>query len=108
MQIAQAREAARDQAHVDAFRVQVADVADARAHADGVKPWLAVVVISLLAACLALLMLRAVPSDAAQLVNIALGALIAAFNTVVAYYFGSSAGSAFKTGVLARRGGRGG
>ena len=47
-----------------------------------------------------LLIFNAVPVDNQTLLNIALGALIAKFGDVIAYFFGSSKGSADKTELM--------
>jgi hypothetical protein len=45
---------------------------------------------------LILLVLRVVPAENKDLLNIVVGALIGSFTSVVGYFFGSSAGSAAK------------
>jgi hypothetical protein len=44
-----------------------------------------------------------IPVENKELLNITVGALIGSFTTVVGYFFGSSAGSANKTDILAEK-----
>ena len=52
-------------------------------------------------ALLILLVLRVVPTENKDLLNIVVGALIGSFTSVVGYFFGSSAGSAAKEKTIA-------
>jgi len=51
---------------------------------------------------LGLLIFREIPVSNKELLYLAIGALLAAFSTVVGYFFGSSAGSAAKTELMAK------
>jgi hypothetical protein len=44
-----------------------------------------------------------IPVENKELLNITVGALIGSFTTVVGYFFGSSAGSANKTDIMAEK-----
>ena len=50
---------------------------------------------------LALLIFKEVPVSNNDVLNLSIGALITGFATVVGYFYGSSAGSASKTDILA-------
>lgn len=63
----------------------------------------AIIVISIMAFTLALIFVP-IPEQNKDLVNIALGAFIAAFVTVVGYFYGSSKGSSDKTEMLGKNG----
>ena len=54
-------------------------------------------------ALLYLLAVKEVPENNADVINLVVGALIAAFSSVVSYFFGSSAGSKQKTELLANQ-----
>jgi hypothetical protein len=45
----------------------------------------------------------AIPIENKEILNITVGALIGSFTTVVGYFFGSSAGSANKTDIMASK-----
>jgi len=51
---------------------------------------------------LALLLYKKIPAENTETINLALGALLAAFGAVVQYFFGSSAGSQRKTDIIAQ------
>lgn len=53
---------------------------------------------------LGLLIFQAIPESNNELLYLAVGALIAAFTTVVSYFYGSSAGSAQKTEAMLKNG----
>lgn len=81
------------------------DVQDARATFKGVNPLQWVIAISVLilnAGVLYALFRVPIPQENAEVVYIFAGALLTAFNVVVAYFFGSSAGSAMKTNLLGK------
>lgn len=51
-------------------------------------------------ALLALLVFNGIPEQNESLLNIAIGSLLAAFATVVGYFYGSSKGSSDKTEIM--------
>ena len=55
-------------------------------------------------ALLILLVLRVIPLENKDLLNIVVGALIGSFTSVVGYFYGSSAGSAAKTDAMLKNG----
>lgn len=61
---------------------------------------LAFAVVACVLALAYLLMTQSVPAENRDMVNIALGAFISAFTTIIGYFFGSSKGSADKTNML--------
>ena len=63
---------------------------------------LASIIIVATAGFLIMLGLREMPAGNKDAIMMALGALLAAFGTVVGYFFGSSKGSAEKTDALAK------
>jgi len=54
---------------------------------------------------LALLIFKAVPESNNNVLNLAIGALISGFATVIGYFYGSSSGSAAKNDLLAKKNG---
>jgi len=85
-------------------RIEASDRASARgreiAVRDRTPALLALLVILGFFGVLTFMLLRAVPDQARDALMVMLGALGAAFMSVVAYYFGSSAGSARKDVIL--------
>jgi len=85
-------------------RIEASDRASARgreiAVRDRTPALLALLVILGFFGVLTFMLLRAVPDEARDALMVMLGALGAAFMSVVAYYFGSSAGSARKDVIL--------
>lgn len=71
-----------------------------------VKEILQYVLAALIVLCffsiLALLLFFKIHSENTETLNIAIGALLTAFGTVVGYFFGSSAGSQRKTDIIAQ------
>ncbi|TAJ97001.1 MAG: hypothetical protein EPO10_27950 [Reyranella sp.] len=96
---------------LDALKAQLADVQSARAQtvelakAGSVIAWGAPVVSVIIAVgffvMLYLIIRREIPEGSRDLANIMLGSLGSSFTGVVAYWVGSSAGSAQKTAALA-------
>lgn len=105
------------QVELDTFRAQLADMQSARnqtvelVKAGSVMAWGAPVVSVIIAVgffvMLYLIIRREIPEGSRDLANIMLGSLGSSFTGVVAYWVGSSAGSAQKTAALAAVG-RGG
>jgi len=52
---------------------------------------------------LALLLYKKIPVENTETLNLAIGALLTAFGTVVGYFFGSSVGSQRKTDIIAQQ-----
>lgn len=52
---------------------------------------------------LGMLIIKGIPQTNEQLLNIAIGSLLAAFGTVVGYFYGSSAGSKEKTEIIGKK-----
>jgi cytochrome c biogenesis protein CcdA len=52
---------------------------------------------------LGMLIIKGIPQTNEQLLNIAIGTLLAAFGTVVGYFYGSSSGSKDKTELLNKK-----
>jgi amino acid transporter len=52
---------------------------------------------------LGLLIFKEVPAENNDVLNLAIGALISGFATVVGYFYGSSAGSAAKNDLLTKK-----
>lgn len=52
---------------------------------------------------LGLLIFNGVPEQNQELLNIAIGSLLAAFATVVGYFYGSSKSSADKTDIMSKK-----
>lgn len=50
---------------------------------------------------LGMLLFKKIPTENTETINLAIGALLTAFGTVVGYFFGSSAGSQRKTDIIA-------
>lgn len=53
-------------------------------------------------AFIVVLLYKPIPVQNTETINLAAGALLLAFGTVVGYYFGSSAGSQRKTDIMAK------
>lgn len=91
---------------VDLERLASEDRASARARqattGDKTPAYLAMLVTGGFFGLLGWMMYQAPPDGSAVLLNIMLGALGAAWTSVIAYYFGSSAGSAQKTAMLSQ------
>jgi hypothetical protein len=114
--IAAAREAASDQARLDAFRSAVGDVQSARAQtahlvdSKSVLAWGAPLVslVTLLAygavtiACVILVSTRSLPEGATTILSLAMGSLTTLASAVVSFWVGSSAGSARKSETIER------
>lgn len=64
---------------------------------------LAAIVVSGFFALLYFFVFVGIPVQNESLLNIAVGALIGSFTSVVGYFFGSSAGSANKTDIMAKQ-----
>jgi len=62
----------------------------------------ALIVVGFFAVLIALVS-REVPETNKDLLNLIVGALIASFASIVGYFFGSSAGSAAKTDIMAKQ-----
>lgn len=90
---------------VDVLRLDAADRASARRREttvkDGVPGLLAALVTTGFFGLLGWLMLAEPPAGSKDILNLMLGALGAAWTSIVAYYFGSSAGSAAKDKLIA-------
>lgn len=90
---------------VDVLRLDAADRASARRREatvkDGVPGLLASLVTIGFFGLLGWLMLAEPPTGSKDILNLMLGALGAAWTSIVAYYFGSSAGSAAKDKLIA-------
>ena len=54
-------------------------------------------------ALIGMLIFKEVPVDNKDLLNIAIGSLLAAFSTVVAYFYGSSKGSSEKNEIISKK-----
>lgn len=104
--IAAEREAAERQAWVEELRVAAADRADARqmARAGGALAWGAGLVTAasfgLLAAVLGLLAVADVPEANRDVLQLLVGSIAAMASTAAAFWVGSSAGSAGKSGLF--------
>ncbi len=111
-QIAAAAEEAARQSDQAALAAQVKDVADARAQTVGLAqarsavqwaaPVVSVVVLSTFGVVMWAALTRALPAGSETILNMLLGTLAAMATSVVAYWVGSSAGSAAKTDMLFR------
>jgi len=93
---------------IDLERLHQADRASAREREasaqDSLTPRLLAGVITVgFFGVLGFLLVRGMPERGGEALLVMLGALGAAWASVVSYYFGSSAGSAAKTGLLARK-----
>ena len=93
---------------VDLAKIDADDRASARNREASVKDWipgaLAIGVTLGFFGLLTAIMLKAPPTESKDLLNIMLGALGAAWASIVAYYFGSSAGAARKDVLLSQAG----
>jgi hypothetical protein len=108
--IAAAAEEARHSADLDTLKARLADVADARQQTQGLArlgsgvawgaPVVSVVVLATFGTVMAAAMTRALPAGSETMVNLLLGTLAAMASSVVAYWVGSSAGSAAKNDLL--------
>jgi hypothetical protein len=91
---------------VDLAKIDADDRASARQREATVKDWipgaLALGVTAGFFGLLTFIMFKAPPPESKDLLNIMLGALGAAWASIVAYYFGSSAGAARKDVLLAK------
>ena len=71
-----------------------------------IKEVLQYVLAALIVVCffgfIALLLFMPIPKENVETLNLAAGALLIAFGTVVGYFFGSSAGSQRKTDMLSK------
>ncbi|MBF6592447.1 MAG: hypothetical protein IVW57_18205 [Ktedonobacterales bacterium] len=111
-QIAASAEQAARQAELDGLAAQLKDVADARAQTVGLAqarspvqwaaPVVSVVVLATFGAVMWAALTRALPPGSETILNMLLGTLAAMATSVVAYWVGSSAGSATKTDMLFR------
>lgn len=63
---------------------------------------LAAVVVCGFFCLLAFLVLKPIPEINRDMLNLAVGALLGSFSTVIGYFFGSSAGSQEKTNIIAK------
>lgn len=90
---------------VDVLKIDADDRNSARLRETNVKDHipaaLAVIVTVGFFGLLAWLMVKAPPVESKEVLNIMLGALGAAWASIVAYYFGSSAGSQYKSKLMA-------
>ncbi len=114
-EIAATAEATARTAELEALRASLADIAGARgqtvalAQAGSAVQWAPVLVSLLVLATFGVVMAAALtsalPSGSETILNMLLGTLAAMATSVVSYWVGSSAGSAQKTDLLARKGG---
>ena len=88
---------------VDRFRIETADVQDARsAHKDSWVPWaLTFTLVAMVSGIVAALLWVAIPEDNKEVVYLVVGQLIGAFSTAIAYWLGSSKSSASKDAHIA-------
>jgi hypothetical protein len=97
---------ALERARLEGERIAASDRADARARQiatqDRMPAMLGMGVIGGFFATLAVMLLAELPENAGPVFSIMLGALATMTAAVVNYYFGSSAGSREKTGLLSR------
>lgn len=103
--IAAEREAAEHRARVEELRIAAADLADARALArSGPLAWGAGLVtaaaFAMLTAIVALLVLADVPAGNRELLVTVAGGVLVLVQSAAAFWVGSSAGSAAKSGLL--------
>ena len=111
-QIAAAAEQAERQGELDGLAAQLKDVADARLQTVGLAqarsavqwapPVVSIVVLSTFGVVMWAALTRALPPGSETILNMLLGTLAAMATSVVAYWVGSSAGSATKTDMLFR------
>jgi len=91
---------------IELARVEAGDRANARSMGISTKDWvpkaLAMLVTGGFFGILLLMTLRSLPEQNRDLVNIVLGSLGTAWVSIIGYYFGTSAGSARKTELLAK------
>jgi hypothetical protein len=110
--IAAAQEQAARQADLDMLKTQLADIGNARAQTVALAsarsfvqwsaPVVSVVVLTTFGLVMFLALTRALPTGSETILNMLLGSLAAMASSVVAYWVGSSAGSAQKTEMLYR------
>lgn len=90
---------------VDVLKIDADDRDSARRREATLRDWipgtLAVLITAGFFGLLAWLMLKEPPTGSKEILNIMLGAMGAAWASVVSYYFGSSAGSAAKDKIIA-------
>ncbi len=111
-QIAANAEAAARQSELDTLAAGLKDVADARAQTLGLAqarsavqwaaPVVSVVVLGTFGVVMWAALTRSLPAGSETILNMLLGTLAAMATSVVAYWVGSSAGSATKTDMLFR------
>ncbi len=109
-QLAAQREQAARQADLDSLTAQLKDIADARAQTVALSKtgsyvqWAPVIVSFIVLATFGVVMVaaltKALPSGSETILNMLLGTLAAMATSTVAYWLGSSAGSAQKTDML--------
>ncbi|MBP0590243.1 hypothetical protein J8I87_11065 [Paraburkholderia sp. LEh10] len=91
---------------IELARVEAADRADARDKEEKTGDWvpkaLAMAVTAGFFSMLALMALHGLPGENRDLMNVILGSLGTAWVSIIGYYFGTSAGSARKTELLAK------
>jgi hypothetical protein len=107
-EIAARREAAADQARLETFRAVVADAANARA-ASSASPLIARAQVTLAAVITLMFGLTLVPAATGRVppgIDLLLGALIAAFAGVTAFFFGNSTSGHTANNTLAALAGR--
>jgi hypothetical protein len=97
-----------EQIGVDLAKIDADDRASARQREAAVRDWipgtLAIGVTLGFFGLLTSIMFKSPPTESKDLLNIMLGALGAAWASIVSYYFGSSAGAARKDAMLAKAG----
>jgi len=69
---------------------------------DHIQIALAVIIVVCFFLLVWMLLFFSIPKENVETMNLATGALLTAFGTVVGYYFGSSAGSQRKTDMLSK------
>jgi len=93
---------------IELARVDAEDRANARSMGIATKDWvpkaLAMAVTAGFFGILLLMTLRSLPDENRDLMNVILGSLGTAWVSIIGYYFGTSAGSARKTELLAKPG----
>jgi hypothetical protein len=91
---------------IEMAHVEAGDRADARSMGVATKDWvpkaLAMAVTAGFFGILLMMTLRSLPDQNRDLVNVILGSLGTAWVSIIGYYFGTSAGSARKTELLAK------
>jgi len=63
----------------------------------------AAIIVGCFFAFIVVLLYKPIPKENVETINLAAGALLLAFGTVVGYFFGSSAGSQRKTDIIAQQ-----